>query len=52
MTNLAFALSFMICCYCFFRSVMLDPGACPKPADESELKSVSRLWRDSRCYPC
>jgi len=35
-----FALSVGICAYNFFRAVTLDPGTCPKPTSDDELKSV------------
>lgn len=40
-THLSFALSVGLCAYNFFRSIMLDPGTCPKPANDAELKAVS-----------
>ena len=39
-SHLIFALSFGLCAYNFFRSISLDPGTCPKPASDAELKSV------------
>ena len=42
-THLLFALTFITCAYNFFRSISLDPGTCPKPSSDAELKSVSRL---------
>lgn len=38
--HLAFALVFGLCVYNFFRAITLDPGACPRPANDGELKSV------------
>lgn len=39
---------FMLCAYNFFRAITLDPGTCPKPASDTELKDVSRpLWHDT-----
>jgi hypothetical protein len=37
-----FALSVGLCSYNFFRAITLDPGTCPKPASDDELKSVCR----------
>ncbi|KZT58161.1 zf-DHHC-domain-containing protein [Calocera cornea HHB12733] len=58
-TNLCFGFCFLLCCYNFFRSVTLDPGACPKPADEAELKSIieelaseGRLNGQTFCVVC
>ena len=39
--HLMFALAVGLCAYNFFRSVTLDPGTCPKPTSDEELKSVS-----------
>lgn len=39
--HLVFALTVGLCAYNFFRAVTLDPGTCPKPASDEELKSVS-----------
>ncbi|KAJ3474072.1 hypothetical protein NLI96_g12663 [Meripilus lineatus] len=38
-THLLFALTFITCAYNFFRSISLDPGTCPKPSSDAELKS-------------
>ncbi|KAG7441231.1 palmitoyltransferase AKR1 [Guyanagaster necrorhizus] len=38
--HLTFAISFGLCTYNFFRSVMLDPGTCPKPVNDGELKAI------------
>ena len=38
--HLAFALIFGLCVYNFFRAITLDPGACPRPANDGELKAV------------
>ncbi|TFK36137.1 DHHC palmitoyltransferase-domain-containing protein [Crucibulum laeve] len=35
-----FALSAGLCAYNFFRSITLDPGTCPKPSSDEELKSI------------
>ncbi|KAL0566951.1 palmitoyltransferase akr1 [Marasmius crinis-equi] len=39
-TNLTFAVAAGLCVYNFCRAVMLDPGTCPKPASDGELKSI------------
>ena len=42
-----FALTVGLCAYNFFRAITLDPGTCPKPTSDDELKSVilsSLLW--------
>ncbi|EEB93560.1 hypothetical protein MPER_07762, partial [Moniliophthora perniciosa FA553] len=39
-TNLSFAVVAGLCVYNFVRAVMLDPGTCPKPASDGELKSI------------
>jgi palmitoyltransferase len=41
--NLAFAIIFGLCLYNFFRAITLDPGLCPRPAHDGELKAVSLL---------
>lgn len=41
--HLAFAIAFGLCLYNFFRAITLDPGPCPRPAHDGELKAVSRL---------
>ncbi|KZV90969.1 hypothetical protein EXIGLDRAFT_107061 [Exidia glandulosa HHB12029] len=38
--HLAFAICYALCVYNFFRAVTLDPGTCPKPANDAELKSI------------
>jgi hypothetical protein len=40
-THLSFALIVGLCAYNFFRAITLDPGTCPKPTSDAELKSVS-----------
>ena len=37
--HLAVALIFGLCVYNFVRAIALDPGACPRPANGSELKA-------------
>lgn len=45
------------CAYNFFRAITLDPGTCPKPTNDAELKSVRTLPyscapnADSPLYP-
>ncbi|THG97426.1 hypothetical protein EW026_g4572 [Hermanssonia centrifuga] len=39
-THLIFALTVGLCAYNFFRAISLDPGICPKPASDAELKSI------------
>ena len=39
-THLIFALTYGLCAYNFFRAITLDPGTCPKPTSDAELKSV------------
>ncbi|CCM05821.1 uncharacterized protein FIBRA_08055 [Fibroporia radiculosa] len=41
-THLVFAINMGLCAYNFFRAISLDPGVCPKPSSDAELKSVSR----------
>ena len=43
LSHLLFALSVGLCAYNFFRAVTLDPGTCPKPSSDGELKSVRVL---------
>lgn len=42
-SHLIFALIVGLCAYNFFRSITLDPGTCPKPTSDDELKSVKFL---------
>ncbi|KAJ6626002.1 hypothetical protein B0H10DRAFT_569190 [Mycena sp. CBHHK59/15] len=58
-THLLFALCVGLCAYNFFRAVMLDPGTCPKPASDAELKSIiedlaseGRLNGQTFCIQC
>lgn len=39
-SHLMFALTVGLCAYNFFRAITLDPGTCPKPTSDEELKSV------------
>lgn len=57
--HLAFAICYALCVYNFFRAVTLDPGTCPKPANDAELKSVieeltseGRLNGQTFCINC
>ncbi|PPR00301.1 hypothetical protein CVT24_004591 [Panaeolus cyanescens] len=54
-----FALSVGLCTYNFFRATTLDPGTCPKPSSDEELKSViedlaseGRLNGQTFCIQC
>ncbi|KAH8092203.1 palmitoyltransferase AKR1 [Cristinia sonorae] len=58
-TELIFALSFGLCAYNFFRAISLDPGTCPKPANDAELKTIvedlaseGRLNGQTFCISC
>ncbi|CAL1698532.1 unnamed protein product [Somion occarium] len=58
-SHLIFALSFGLCAYNFFRAISLDPGSCPKPASDAELKSIiedlaseGRLNGQTFCIQC
>ncbi|KAF8310689.1 hypothetical protein DL93DRAFT_1583077 [Clavulina sp. PMI_390] len=58
-THLIFVASLLLCSYNFFRSVTLDPGTCPKPSSESELRSIiedlasaGRLNGQTFCVDC
>ncbi|EJD42927.1 ankyrin [Auricularia subglabra TFB-10046 SS5] len=55
----AFAICYALCVYNFFRAVTLDPGTCPKPANDAELKSIieeltseGRLNGQTFCISC
>ncbi|KAH9052196.1 DHHC palmitoyltransferase-domain-containing protein [Lactarius vividus] len=57
--HLIFALSFGLCAYNFFRAMTLDPGACPTPTSDAELKSIiedlaseGRLNGQTFCIQC
>jgi palmitoyltransferase len=39
-THLGFAICIGICSYNFIRAIALDPGTCPKPVNDSELKAI------------
>ncbi|KAI0297046.1 DHHC palmitoyltransferase-domain-containing protein [Multifurca ochricompacta] len=57
--HLIFALSFGLCAYNFFRAMTLDPGTCPAPTSDAELKSIiedlaseGRLNGQTFCIQC
>ncbi|KAF7289334.1 Palmitoyltransferase [Mycena indigotica] len=59
LAHLGFALTFMLCAYNFFRAVTLDPGVCPVPNSDAELKSIiedlaseGRLNGQTFCVQC
>jgi len=54
-----FALTVGLCAYNFFRAITLDPGTCPKPTSDDELKSIiedlaseGRLNGQTFCIQC
>ncbi|KAF8800393.1 hypothetical protein BYT27DRAFT_7117527 [Phlegmacium glaucopus] len=58
-SHLMFALIVGLCAYNFFRAVTLDPGTCPKPTSDDELKSIieelaseGRLNGQTFCIQC
>ncbi|KAF4568281.1 palmitoyltransferase akr1 [Pleurotus pulmonarius] len=58
-THLSFGLAVGLCAYNFFRAITLDPGTCPKPASDGELKSIiedlaseGRLNGQTFCIQC
>jgi palmitoyltransferase ZDHHC13/17 len=58
-THLTFALLVGLCVYNFFRAITLDPGTCPKPTSDGELKSIiedlaseGRLNGQTFCITC
>ncbi|KAF7312850.1 Palmitoyltransferase [Mycena kentingensis (nom. inval.)] len=58
-SHLTFALAFMLCAYNFFRAITLDPGICPVPGSDAELKSIiedlaseGRLNGQTFCVQC
>ncbi|KAH9961433.1 hypothetical protein BGW80DRAFT_1564040 [Lactifluus volemus] len=58
-SHLIFALSFGLCAYNFFRAMTLDPGTCPGPTSDAELKSIiedlaseGRLNGQTFCIQC
>ncbi|THH04053.1 hypothetical protein EW145_g5805 [Phellinidium pouzarii] len=57
--HLAFALAYGLCAYNFVRSITLDPGTCPKPANDGELRAIvedlaseGRLNGQTFCIQC
>ena len=46
--HLLFALSYGLCVYNFVRAITLDPGTCPKPSSDGELRAV-RIISFSDC---
>ncbi|KAF8233999.1 hypothetical protein L208DRAFT_1264147 [Tricholoma matsutake] len=57
--HLTFALTVGLCAYNFFRSITLDPGTCPRPTSDAELKSIiedlaseGRLNGQTFCIQC
>ncbi|KAG6890142.1 hypothetical protein C0995_011435 [Termitomyces sp. Mi166 len=58
-THFSFAITVGLCVYNFFRSVTLDPGTCPRPANDGELRSIieelaseGRLNGQTFCIQC
>ncbi|KAF8626642.1 hypothetical protein AX15_004736 [Amanita polypyramis BW_CC] len=54
-----FAITVGLCIYNFFRAITLDPGTCPKPTSDGELKSIiedfasgGRLNGQTFCIQC
>ncbi|KAK2460369.1 hypothetical protein APHAL10511_007534 [Amanita phalloides] len=54
-----FAITLGLCAYNFFRAMTLDPGTCPKPTSDGELKSIiedlaseGRLNGQTFCIQC
>ncbi|THV03552.1 palmitoyltransferase AKR1 [Dendrothele bispora CBS 962.96] len=59
LAHLGFAISAGLCMYNFSRAVMLDPGTCPKPSSDGELKTIiedlaseGRLNGQTFCIQC
>ncbi|KAF7369783.1 Palmitoyltransferase [Mycena venus] len=59
LAHLLFALCVGLCAYNFFRAVTLDPGTCPRPGSDAELKSIiedlaseGRLNGQTFCIQC
>ncbi|KAL5478760.1 AKR1 [Sanghuangporus weigelae] len=57
--HLMFALAYGLCVYNFIRSITLDPGTCPKPANDGELRAIveelaseGRLNGQTFCIQC
>ncbi|TBU59994.1 DHHC palmitoyltransferase-domain-containing protein [Dichomitus squalens] len=58
-THLTLAITIGLCAYNFFRAISLDPGTCPKPASDGELKTIieelasqGRLNGQTFCIQC
>ncbi|KAI1787384.1 palmitoyltransferase AKR1 [Ganoderma leucocontextum] len=58
-THLTLAITIGLCAYNFFRAISLDPGACPKPSSDGELKTIieelasqGRLNGQTFCIQC
>ncbi|KAH9932845.1 palmitoyltransferase AKR1 [Amylocystis lapponica] len=58
-SHLTFAIAYGLCVYNFFRAISLDPGACPKPSSDAELKAIvedlaseGRLNGQTFCIQC
>ncbi|OSD00703.1 ankyrin [Trametes coccinea BRFM310] len=57
--HLTLAITIGLCAYNFFRAITLDPGTCPKPSSDAELKAVieelasqGRLNGQTFCIQC
>ncbi|KAF8637149.1 hypothetical protein AX17_003053 [Amanita inopinata Kibby_2008] len=57
--HLSFAIIVGLCAYNFFRAITLEPGACPRPTSDAELKSIiedlaseGRLNGQTFCIQC
>ncbi|KAH8112127.1 DHHC palmitoyltransferase-domain-containing protein [Phellopilus nigrolimitatus] len=55
--HLSFAIAYGLCVYNFVRSITLDAGTCPKPANDGELRaktlqSEGRLNGQTFCIQC
>ncbi|KAI0331413.1 zf-DHHC-domain-containing protein [Cubamyces sp. BRFM 1775] len=57
--HLTLAITIGLCAYNFFRAITLDPGTCPKPSSDAELKSIieelasqGRLNGQTFCIQC
>ncbi|KAH9886691.1 DHHC palmitoyltransferase-domain-containing protein [Cubamyces lactineus] len=57
--HLTLAITIGLCAYNFFRAITLDPGTCPKPSNDAELKTIieelasqGRLNGQTFCIQC
>ncbi|KAH9851259.1 ankyrin [Lenzites betulinus] len=57
--HLTLAITIGLCAYNFFRAISLDPGTCPRPSNDAELKTVieelasqGRLNGQTFCIQC